>query len=258
MNSESSNWTEPKAQKVRKMFSEIAGNYDQANTVLSGGIHHLWRKKLVQLSQVQPGHSVLDCATGTGDLALAFAKAVQPNGLVVGTDFCPEMIEPAPAKAQKMNLNNVSFKTADVTDLPFEDQQFDISSISFGIRNVENLAKAIEELCRVVKPGGRVMILEFGQPRMPGFQQAYNFYSQKILPTIGGWVTGKKEAYEYLQDSSSHFPCREDFVAQMHAFGQFQNVTYTSLTGGIAYIYTAIKSTEDNQTEGYTAKKATL
>ena len=230
----------PDAKKIQSMFGSIAMKYDQANSVLSAGIHHLWRKKLVRLSQAKQGQTVLDCATGTGDLAIEFAKNVGPKGLVIGTDFCKEMLDLAPQKAQKHNVD-VGFKTADVMALPFADNQFDISSIAFGIRNVADPIKGLSELARVVKPGGRVMILEFGQPSLIGFRELYNFYSRKILPTIGGWVTGQKEAYSYLQNSSANFPCAQEFCTMMLSTQVFSSVNYEPLTGGIAYIYTAVK-----------------
>ena len=232
------NWQGPNAEKIQSMFGSIAENYDAANNVLSAGIHHLWRKKLVRWSKAHAGQSVLDCASGTGDLAIEFARAVGGKGSVVGTDFCDEMIQLGPAKAKKAGLD-IQFRTADVTKLPFDDQQFDISSIAFGIRNVENAQAGIKELARVVRPGGQVMILEFGQPVIPGFRGAYNFYSKNILPTIGGWVTGRKDAFQYLQDSSSNFPCRETFVDFMHETGMFGSIEFKSLSGGIAYIYKA-------------------
>lgn len=226
----------PKAEQVRAMFNEIAENYDLANTVMSAGIHHLWRKALVKWSGAKDGHEVLDCATGTGDLAIEFKKAVGPAGRVVGTDFSPGMLGPAPAKAAKAGLE-IQFEQADVTDLKYEDASFDISSISFGIRNVENPVKGISELARVVRPGGIVMVLEFGQPSVPGFRQAYEFYSRHILPKVGGLVTGRRQAYEYLQDSSAQFPCREGFVALMNETGRFSKVEYRPVSFGIAYLY---------------------
>lgn len=238
----STEWTEPKGQKVQKMFNDIAPGYDKANTVLSAGVHHLWRKKLVKLSGAKKGSSVLDCATGTGDLAIEFAKVVTKEGLVVGTDFCQGMIDLAPEKAQSIGLENIAFKTADVTNLPFEEGQFDIATISFGIRNVEDMEKGLSELHRVVKPGGQVLILEFGQPQIPVFKQAYNLYSQKVLPLIGGWITGQKEAYRYLQETSSRFPCGEEFIQCMKNSGSYDKVLSHSLTGGIAYIYQGFKS----------------
>lgn len=226
----------PEAEKIRKMFSEVAANYDKANSVLSVGIHHLWRKKLVQYSGAKTGDSVLDCATGTGDLAIQFKKTVGTSGNVVGTDFCAEMLDFAPAKAQKQNLE-IKFEVADVTQLQFQDYSFDISSISFGIRNVQEPLKGLSEMARVTKPGGKVMVLEFGQMQIPIVSSLYDFYSAKILPQIGGWVTGKKDAYEYLQKSSAAFPCRDKFVEMMMQTGAFSKVDFISLSGGIAYIY---------------------
>lgn len=221
------------------MFSQVAGGYDRANTVLSAGIHHLWRKKLVKMSGVHGGESVLDCATGTGDLALEFKRAVGPTGRVRGTDFCAEMLETAPAKARAKGLE-VEFSVADVTKLPFSDRSFDVSSISFGIRNVGDPLKGLSELARVVKPGGRMMVLEFGAMSAPVIGPLYNWYSEKMLPRIGGWITGQRQAYEYLQKSSANFPCREDFLKMMDATGAFSSTEYVPVTGGIAYIYKGI------------------
>ncbi|MFN7262328.1 MAG: bifunctional demethylmenaquinone methyltransferase/2-methoxy-6-polyprenyl-1,4-benzoquinol methylase UbiE [Pseudobdellovibrionaceae bacterium] len=228
----------PQPEKIREMFSKVASKYDQANSVLSMGIHHLWRKKLVRLAEVQPGMSVLDCATGTGDLAIEFKKAVGANGKVVGTDFCEEMLAPAPGKAADKNLE-VKFEQADVTNLNYPDYSFDRSSISFGIRNVGDPVKGLSEMARVTKPGGYVMVLEFGQVDVPGFAQIYEFYSTKILPKIGGLVTGQTEAYEYLQKSSAAFPCKQEFADLMMSTGRFSEVKFWSLTGGIAYTYRA-------------------
>jgi demethylmenaquinone methyltransferase/2-methoxy-6-polyprenyl-1,4-benzoquinol methylase len=226
----------PKAEQVRSMFNDIAENYDLANTVMSAGIHHLWRKSLVSWSGARKGDRVLDCATGTGDLAIEFKKTVGAEGSVVGTDFSPGMLAPAPAKAARLGLD-IKFEQADVTQLPYADASFDVSSISFGIRNVEDPVKGLSELARVVRPGGVVMILEFGQPRIPGFREAYNFYSKHLLPKVGGWVTGRRKAYEYLQDSSAQFPCREDFVKLMTQTGRFKDVDYRPVSFGIAYLY---------------------
>ena len=234
-------WQGPEGLRVQKMFSSIAAGYDRTNNVLSAGIHHLWRKKLVNESGAQRGHRVLDCATGTGDLAIEFKKAVGPEGHVVGTDFCAEMLDFAPDKAAKNN-QHIVFETADVTQLPYADNCFDISSISFGIRNVQDPGRGIAELARVIKPGGRVMILEFGQPSWPVFSQAYDFYSRRILPQIGGWITGRKDAYDYLQSTSAQFPCGAEFKDLMHRSANFSNVEYQALTGGIAYIYKATKA----------------
>lgn len=224
-----------RAQTIQNMFTEIAGSYDQANSVLSLGIHHIWKQKIVNMTQLKEGDSVLDCATGTGDLALLYKKKVG-SGTVIGTDFCQGMLDEAPAKAEAQNLD-VTFQWADVTDLPFEDNQFNASSISFGIRNVENRAKAFEELSRVTKPGGQVMILEFGQIKTPVIREAYNFYSHKVLPKIGGWISGKPAAYQYLNDSSQVFPCGQEFADEIMATGGYSQVDFKTLSFGVAYIY---------------------
>lgn len=232
--------TGPNPEKIRQMFSQVAKGYDRANTVLSAGIHHLWRKQLVSWSGAKSGDRVLDCATGTGDLALEFKKAVGPMGFVLGTDFCAEMLESAPAKSKERGLE-VQFETADVTQLSYPDSSFDLSSISFGIRNVGDPVKGLSEMARVVKPGGLVMVLEFGRVQTPVIGPLFNWYSENLLPRLGGWITGRPEAYEYLQKSSAAFPSGEDFLALMKSTGAFTEVEARPLTGGIAWAYKARK-----------------
>lgn len=229
----------PNPEIIRSMFSKVAANYDRGNSVLSLGIHHLWRRKVVALAGARPGDRVLDCATGTGDLAIAFKKAVGPSGTVTGTDFCADMLESAPQKARAQGLD-ITFEQADVTRLPYSDRQFDITSISFGIRNVGDPVKALQEMARVTRPGGRVMVLEFGQMQTPVIKDLYNLYSEKVLPALGGLVTGQKEAYDYLQKSSAAFPCREGFLELMDRAGTFSARSYRPVSFGIAYIYTGV------------------
>ncbi|HKR62397.1 MAG TPA: bifunctional demethylmenaquinone methyltransferase/2-methoxy-6-polyprenyl-1,4-benzoquinol methylase UbiE [Thermoanaerobaculia bacterium] len=227
------NVTGPDPNKIRTMFASIAGRYDRANTVLSGGVHHLWRRKAVRWSGARAGDRVLDCATGTGDLAIAFRNA---GAHVTGTDFVPEMLEHARVKAP-----DIAFEVADVTRLPYADATFDIASISFGIRNVNDPRKGIAELARVVKPGGRVIVLEFGQPQSRAFGALYDFYRRRVLPRLGGLVTGEKDAYEYLERSAGRFPCAEEFVALMRDSAPFARVDVAPLTFGIAYLYRGVK-----------------
>jgi demethylmenaquinone methyltransferase/2-methoxy-6-polyprenyl-1,4-benzoquinol methylase len=227
-------------ERIRGMFSEIASGYDKANSVLSLGIHHLWKDKLVRESGVKPGLKVLDCATGTGDVAIRFKDAVGPSGRVVGIDFCQEMLELAPAKARDAGLD-VEFLVADVKQLPFASDSFDIVSISFGIRNVDGPQAGLAEMLRVLKPGGTLRVLEFGQPGNRVWRRLYDFYSQSILPRLGGYVTGRRQAYEYLQGSSAIFPCGGDFTAWMLEAGCSQ-ARFESLNGGIAYIYSGTKA----------------
>ncbi|WP_018127868.1 bifunctional demethylmenaquinone methyltransferase/2-methoxy-6-polyprenyl-1,4-benzoquinol methylase UbiE [Balneola vulgaris] len=226
------------SEKVRSMFADIASDYDRINTVLSFGVHHAWRKKAILESEAKTGDHVLDCATGTGDLAIAFKKVVGESGYVMGTDFCAPMIEPAPAKAEKEGLS-IDFEVADAMNLPYEDNWFDISSISFGIRNVDEPVTALKEMARVVKPGGRVVVLEFGQPngllKMP-----YNLYSQHIMPAVGGFLSGNREAYTYLPRTSAAFPAGDNFIKLMVEADSFTEMKAIKLTGGIAYIYVGV------------------
>jgi len=226
------------AEEVKKMFASIADDYDRVNTVLSLGIHHYWRKKTVALSGAKQGDSVLDCATGTGDLAIEFKKKVGPEGYVLGTDFCAPMIEHAPEKAEQENIE-VDFEVADAMDLPYEDDRFDIASIAFGIRNVDEPVTALRQMARVVKPGGTVVVLEFGQPK--GLMSLpYKIYSKYIMPAVGGWLSGNREAYVYLPETSAAFPAGNDFLDLMKDSGVFKTQQAQKLNVGIAYIYAGL------------------
>lgn len=223
------------SEKVRHMFADIADDYDRVNTILSFGIHHVWRAKTVQLSGAKPGDHVLDCATGTGDLALEFKEKVGDSGYVLGTDFCAEMVEHAPEKAAEHNLE-VDFEVADAMNLPYDDDRFDIASIAFGIRNVDDPVQSLKEMARVVKPDGQVVVLEFGQPKGL-LKYPYELYSQYIMPTIGGWISGNREAYSYLPRTSAEFPAGKNFIALMDEADCFSSRRFEKLTGGIAYVY---------------------
>ncbi|MCP3060277.1 bifunctional demethylmenaquinone methyltransferase/2-methoxy-6-polyprenyl-1,4-benzoquinol methylase UbiE [Myxococcus sp. K38C18041901] len=224
--------------EVRQMFSSIATKYDVTNEVLSFGIHRLWRRTAVRLSQAKPGDSVLDCASGTGDLALAFKRKVGATGHVIGTDFCAEMLESGPAKAAKAGLP-VDFQVADAMDLPFEDNRFDVASIAFGIRNVDDPVKCLSEMGRVVKPGGRVVVLEFGQPT-GAFGALFRFYSKTVMPTVGGLLTGNRAAYEYLPRTSAAFPAGERFLSLMDQSGAYAERSAHPLTFGTANVYVGL------------------
>ncbi len=221
--------------EVRQMFSSIATRYDVTNEVLSFGIHRLWRRAAVRYSGAREGDSILGCATGTGDLALAFKRKVGGSGRVVGTDFCPEMLQSAPAKAQKEGLS-VEFQVADAMALPFADATFDVASIAFGIRNVDDPVKCLKEMARVVKPGGRVVVLEFGQPEGM-FGALFRFYSKTIMPAIGGLLTGNRAAYEYLPRTAAAFPAGERFLGLMDQAGAYRERVAKPMTFGTSYVY---------------------
>ena len=219
--------------EVQRMFASIARRYDTANEVLSLGVHKGWRRAAVRLSGARPGSRVLDCATGTGDLALEFKRAVGPEGTVVGTDFCPEMLESAPAKALRAGLL-VKFQVADALALPFDAGSFDVASIAFGIRNVDDPIRCLRELSRVSRT---VVVLEFGQPRGP-FGALFRAYSRNVMPLIGGILTGNRAAYEYLPRTAAAFPSGEKFLDLMNQASCFSSAEATPLTFGTAFVYT--------------------
>ena len=222
--------------EVRQMFSSIASRYDVTNEVLSFGIHRLWRRKAIRLSGAKPGDAVLDCATGTGDLAIAFKHTVGGDGRVVGTDFCPEMLESAPAKAAREGLE-IEFAVADAMDLRgYADNSFDVASISFGIRNVDDPVQCLKEMARVVKPGGRVVVLEFGQPNGL-YGGLFRFYSKVLMPFVGGLITGNRAAYQYLPRTAAAFPAGEKFLELMDRSGAYRKRVAHPLTFGTAYVY---------------------
>ena len=225
--------------EVREMFASIARRYDAANEILSLGIHKSWRRAAVALSEASAGQRVLDCATGTGDLALEFKRAVGPSGEVIGTDFCAEMLQSAPRKAARAGLD-VQFAVADALALPYPDARFDVASIAFGIRNVDDPLRCLREMARVVRPGGCVIVLEFGQPR-GAFGAVFRAYSRGVLPLVGGLLTGNRAAYEYLPRTVAAFPAGERFLGLMREAGVFRRVDAQPLTFGTAYVYRGVK-----------------
>ncbi|TVQ70160.1 MAG: bifunctional demethylmenaquinone methyltransferase/2-methoxy-6-polyprenyl-1,4-benzoquinol methylase UbiE [Balneolaceae bacterium] len=223
------------SEEVRRMFASISGRYDLLNSVLSLGVHHRWRKKTVRVTGASEGMSVLDCATGTGDLAIAYKKAVGSSGTVVGTDFCAEMLAPAPEKSRKQGLK-IIWEVADAMDLPYEDDRFDISSIAFGIRNVDDPVTALSEMARVVRPNGKVVVLEFGQA-YGIMKYPFKWHSKYVIPLLGGWISGNRKAYQYLPETSAAFPAGDRFLSLMKKTGRFKSFDSKPLMQGIAYIY---------------------
>jgi demethylmenaquinone methyltransferase / 2-methoxy-6-polyprenyl-1,4-benzoquinol methylase len=222
------------SEEIRKMFGSIAGKYDLMNDLLSFGIHKLWRKKLVKIASLIGNERILDCATGTGDLATGFYKKLK-NGTVTGLDFAPEMIEIAKQKAAG-GANKIDFLVGDATNISFPDSTFDISTIAFGIRNIPDTEKCLSEMARVLKPGGKVMILEFGKPYFP-FSLIYKIYAVVFMPLIGKFIAGSSESYKYLQTTSLAYPCRNDFIEIMRKTDKFKKLSFLSLSFGIAYLY---------------------
>ena len=228
--------------RVRQMFSEIAGNYDRMNHLLSMNIDKYWRWRTVKIVPPSGLHPILDVCTGTGDLALAYYKAADGKVQIEATDFCPEMLEVGEVKKKKLGINGqVRFQEADTQKLPFEDDTFQIVSVAFGLRNVADTDLGLREMTRVCGPGGKVAILEFSQPRWQPFRGVYQFYFKNILPRVGqALAKNKQDAYKYLPDSVGEFPHGEALAEKMRAAG-LKDVFFKPLTFGVATLYVGTK-----------------
>ncbi len=223
------------------MFSGIAGRYDLLNHLLSMNIDKRWRRKVSnELRDIldRSDASVLDVACGTGDLALELNRGSQAQ--IIGTDFCRPMLQFAKTKSAS-EAHPIPYIEGDALALPFDDDRFDAVTIAFGLRNLAKVGGGLAELRRILKPGGRLAILEFSAPVVPGFGRLFNFYFSHILPRIGGAVSGSRGAYEYLPDSVSKFPNQKALAAMMETTG-FGSVTFKNLTGGIAALHCGTKS----------------
>jgi demethylmenaquinone methyltransferase/2-methoxy-6-polyprenyl-1,4-benzoquinol methylase len=229
-----------KKEQVALMFNNIARRYDFLNHFLSLGIDKRWRRKAIRhLSGIKKNPVLLDIACGTGDLALE-ALALNPHK-IIGLDISEEMLKIGRKKIEKRSYSHrISLQYGDAEDLSFEDDFFDGITVAFGVRNFENLARGLSEMRRVLKPGGRVVVLEFSRPRKFPVKQVYQFYFNLILPVIGRVFSRDQSAYTYLPESVNRFPEREQFILAMEQAG-FAQCKYRSLTFGIATIYYATK-----------------
>lgn len=225
-----------KGEKIQQMFGAIAPRYDFLNRLLSFGIDRRWRKKTVRLLKYREGSRILDVATGTGDVALEIARCTPSSVKITGADFCREMVELGEQKvASSAYAGRIDFKVAPCEDLPFAADTFDSITIAFGIRNVVDRKLGLAEMWRVLKPGGRMIILEFSTPRSMLFRQIYYFYFRRLLPVVGG-LFSRYNAYKYLPDSVLEFPSHEEFSRLISEAG-FRNIHLKELTFGIATIY---------------------
>ena len=223
------------ARDVRQMFGSIAARYDLTNTVLSFGTHHIWKRHFIAQLASNAGGTVVDLCTGTGDLVPLIAR--RWGGRVIGADFCLPMLEVA---ERRFHNRPFLFLQGDALRLPLGNETVDSVTVSFGVRNFEDLESGLREIARILKPGGKLLILEFGQPAFRPFARLYQFYSRYLMPIIGGVLTGNREAYAYLPETASRFPCGEKFAERLSVAG-YSVERIIPYTFGIAYGYIATK-----------------
>lgn len=230
-----------KAQRVREVFSSVAAKYDLMNDLMSLGIHRLWKRFAIDLAGVRAGERVLDVAGGTGDLTAAFAKAVGPTGLAVLSDINAAMLEEGRSRLIDRGIvGNVPVAQANAECLPFADRSFDCITIGFGLRNVTDKAAALRSMLRILKPGGRLLILEFSKPLNEGFAKLYDQYSFKVLPQLGRWVARDEDSYRYLAESIRMHPDQDTLKGMMQDAG-FSRVQVYNMTGGIVAVHRGYK-----------------
>ncbi len=226
---------------VAEVFSSVAGKYDIMNDVMSFGIHRIWKKIAMEHTGLKKGMHALDIAGGTGDLTIQMSKQVGATGEVIMSDINPAMLEQGRRRLiDKGVAGNVKFVEANAEELPFEDNFFDCVTIAFGLRNVTNKDKALKEMHRVLKPGGRLLVLEFSKPVVPGLDKIYDVYSFKILPFMGKIIADDEESYRYLAESIRMHPDQSTLKAMMVEAG-FERCTYHNMTGGIVALHKGFK-----------------
>ena len=227
-----------KARHVRGVFDSVASKYDVMNDLMSGGMHRAWKAYTVMVANLREGSKVLDIAGGTGDLSLAFSKKVGASGEVVHTDINEAMLR---VGRSRLIDKGVLLPTlvCDAEQLPFPDAHFDVVSVAFGLRNMTHKDQALREMCRVLKPGGRLLVLEFSRVAKP-LTKAYDWYSFKVLPTLGKLVAGDDASYRYLAESIRMHPSQDELKTLMKQCG-FGHVDYHNMTGGIVALHVGIK-----------------
>jgi demethylmenaquinone methyltransferase/2-methoxy-6-polyprenyl-1,4-benzoquinol methylase len=231
-----------KANMVADVFHSVASRYDLMNDLMSGGIHRIWKRFTIELSGVRRGHAVLDIAGGTGDLAARFADLVGPEGQVVLADINDSMLKVGRDKLLDHGLlDNLEFVQADAQCLPFPDDSFDCITIAFGLRNVTDKHAALRSMLRVLKPGGRLLVLEFSKPGNPLLSKVYDAYSFRLLPLMGRLVANDADSYQYLAESIRMHPDQDTLKEMMEDAG-FSRCEYHNMTGGVVALHKGLKA----------------
>jgi demethylmenaquinone methyltransferase/2-methoxy-6-polyprenyl-1,4-benzoquinol methylase len=228
------------AHQIRGMFDRIAGIYDPLNTAMTMGLHHRWRERAADRAELGPGDTALDACCGTGDLALELAGRVAPGGAVIGADFSERMLDLAREKASQRGASGVRFEWADALHLSYDDASFDAVTVGFGVRNFADVEAGIRELARVLKPGGRLVVLEITQPQRPPLSTFFALWFDRLVPVLGT-LAGDREAYSYLPESVKRFPSPEGLAAIMDGAG-LEGIRYTVLAGGIIAIHSGTRA----------------
>ena len=232
---------EEKAGKVAEVFHSVAGKYDLMNDLMSGGVHRIWKRMTIEISGVRRGNTVLDIAGGTGDLAAKFSRIVGPEGTVVLADINDSMLKVGRDRLMDLGIvNNVKFSQADAQYLPFPDNSFDVITIAFGLRNVTDKDLALRSMLRVLKPGGRLLVLEFSSPANPILSKIYDTYSFSILPKLGKLFANDADSYQYLAESIRMHPDQETLQGMMDNAG-FANTDFHNMTGGVVALHRGVK-----------------
>jgi demethylmenaquinone methyltransferase/2-methoxy-6-polyprenyl-1,4-benzoquinol methylase len=227
------------AGQVNRMFDRVAGRYDALNSVMTAGLHHRWRERAAERAGLSPGDSALDVCCGTGDLALELTKRVSPGGHVVGCDFSEPMLDLAREKAAERTAAGVRFEWADALELPYDGERFDAVTVGFGVRNLADLDRGLREMARVLKPGGRAVVLEITQPARPPLSLFFSLWFDRVVPLLGS-LSSNPEAYSYLPESVRSFPGPRGLAAKMDDAG-FKAIRYTVLAGGIIAIHSGVR-----------------
>jgi demethylmenaquinone methyltransferase / 2-methoxy-6-polyprenyl-1,4-benzoquinol methylase len=222
------------------MFDRIAGRYDLLNSVMTAGLHHSWRQRAADRAEVGSGSAVLDVCCGTGDLSFELARRVAPGGHVVGCDFSEPMLDLAREKAARRGADSVRFEWADALQLPYDEARFDAVTVGFGVRNFADRDRGLREMARVLKPGGRLVILELTEPARQPLSSFYSLWFDRIVPVLGR-LTPNPEAYSYLAESVRGFPDPPGLAAKMDAAG-FERIRWLLTAGGILAIHSGVAS----------------